>query len=73
VNIASPNNSQDTLKQTIAVDSTLLEQNDQVEDTDIPDGDDSSEGFTCYDGNVIPMEYVNDGECDCGGCEDEGE
>jgi hypothetical protein len=30
------------------------------------------EGFECYDGSIIPLDYVNDGECDCSGCEDEG-
>ena len=35
-------------------------------------GDDHDDEFTCDDGESIPMDYVNDGEEDCMGGEDEG-
>ena len=34
--------------------------------------DDHGDEFTCDDGETIPMDYVNDGEEDCMGGEDEG-
>ncbi|NBX38708.1 MAG: hypothetical protein EBR54_04745 [Flavobacteriia bacterium] len=72
MNVKSPNSEQESPNQSYDTDVSGPIQDDEMNQVDTPDGEYYAEDFNCFDGSIIPMEYVNNGTCDCGGCEDEG-